>query len=221
MTTGSGPASNPYATPDPYAPPNTGTFSGTPGSGIFEITLTTALANAISPIVSGATNIHAETYNGAIPGPTFKLTVGDTAIVRLVNNLPYPTGIHWHGIELNNYSDGTEVTQEGVAGAPLQTLGNGVPAGGTFLYKFKVTRPGIFWYHPHHHNSTNRVLRGLYGMIVVTDAAEDSLADGVVLPLPADTKQIVLSDITVCTTPPNPDAYAALALRSCRRRLDR
>ena len=34
---------------------------------------------------------------------------------------------------------------------------DGVLAGGTYLYKFKVTRPGIFWYHPHHHNSTNRV----------------------------------------------------------------
>ena len=204
---------------DPYITPNAGTFTGTPGTGVFEITLTTALATAASPIVSGTTNIQAETYNGAIPGPTFKLTVGDTVIVRLVNNLPYPTGIHWHGIELNNYSDGTEVTQEGALGAPLQTLGNGVPAGGTFLYKFKVTRPGIFWYHPHHHNSTNRVFRGLYGMIVVTDANEDSLVSTALLPLSpnntlpsvAATKQLVLSDITVCNNPgPNPSYNLAL-----------
>src|SRR5215218_9117615 len=96
---------------DPYETPSAGTFTGTPGSGVFEVTLTTALAGTAAspgPIVSGSTNIYAETYNGAIPGPTFRLTVGDTVIVRLVNNLPYPTGIHWHGIELNNYSDGTE-----------------------------------------------------------------------------------------------------------------
>src|SRR5512145_3172903 len=92
---------------DPYVTPGGGTFTGVPGSGVFEITLTTALATAASPIVSGTTNLHAETYNGAIPGPTLRLTVGDTVIARLVNNLPYPTGIHWHGIELGNSADGT------------------------------------------------------------------------------------------------------------------
>ena len=77
-------------------------------------------------------------------GPTFDLKVGDTVVVRLINNLPYEMGIHWHGIELENYSDGTEVTQNGAAPAVVQMLGNGVQAGGTFLYKFKVTRPGSF-----------------------------------------------------------------------------
>jgi FtsP/CotA-like multicopper oxidase with cupredoxin domain len=197
--------SNPYITPDVIPTP------GPAVAGVIQTTLTTSLL----PIVSGTTSMNAETYNGAIPGPTFRLTVGDTVIVRLVNNLPYPTGIHWHGIELANSADGTEVTQADVlAGVPpIQTLGGpgGVPAGGTYLYKFKVTRPGIFWYHPHHHNSTNRVFRGLYGMIVVTDPDEDTLADGVVLPLSADTKQIVLSDITVCkVSGMNTDAYASL-----------
>ena len=92
---------------------------------------------------------------------------------------------------------------------PLQTLGNGVPAGGTYLYKFKVTRPGIYWYHPHHHHSTNRVFKGLYGMIVVTDPNEETLADGTTLPSAADTKQIVFSDITVCKAagPTTPTTY--------------
>ena len=203
MTTGAGPASDPYATPD---------IVPTPGPvipGVVETTITAALG----PIVSGTTNIQAETYNGAIPGPTFRLTVGDTVIVRLVNNLPYATGIHWHGIELNNYSDGTEVTQDGAAPQFLSPPPAPAPSGGTFLYKFKVTRPGIYWYHPHHGNSTNRVFRGLYGMIVVTDPDEETLVSTDPAPLPtdntlpsaADTRQIVLSDITVCNNPgPNP-----------------
>ena len=193
-----GTLSNPYITPDPILPP-----VAVPG--VLETTITTSL----EPIVSGTTTLNAETYNGTIPGPTLRLNVGETAIVRLVNNLPYATGIHWHGVELANSADGTEVTQSGVRGAPLQTLGNGVPAGGTYLYKFNVTRPGIFWYHPHHHNSTNRVFRGLYGMIVVTDPDETTLV-GNTLPEALDTKQLVLSDITVCTVPPNLDAYASL-----------
>lgn len=45
-----------------------------------------------------------------------------TLIVRLINNLSHPTGIHWHGIELENYADWTPVTQNGVLGAPLQVL---------------------------------------------------------------------------------------------------
>ena len=97
------------------------------------------------------------------------------------------------------------MTQDGALGAPLQTLGNGVPAGGTFLYKFKVTRPGLFWYHPHHHNSLNRVFKGMYGMIVVTDPLEANIystpGTNRELPAAADTLQLVLSDITVCRTP--------------------
>jgi len=148
---------------------------------------------------------NAETFDGAIPRPPIVLDVGDTLIVRLINDLPYPTGIHWHGIELENYSDGTEVTQNEVPGAPLQVLGNGVPAGGTFLYKFKVPRPGIYWFHPHHHHSTNRVFRGQYGMIVVSEPAVEA-ALAATLPTPANTHRLGLSDITVCKAPGSNDA---------------
>lgn len=186
MTTQIGAAlSNPYITPDPVPPVAV--------LGVLETTITASLG----PIVSGTTPVNAEVYNGAIPGPTLRLSVGDTVIVRLVNNLPYPTGIHWHGIELANSADGTEVTQDGVVPAFPVAPPPPAPAGGTYLYKFKVTRPGIFWYHPHHHHSPNRVFRGLYGMIVVTDP-DDTTLEGNTLPSALDTKQLVLSDITVC-----------------------
>ncbi|MGZ8516887.1 MAG: multicopper oxidase family protein, partial [Chitinophagaceae bacterium] len=165
---------------------------------IVERTLVTSIPSMPLNIGGGVTLNNAETYNGTIPGPTIRLMVGDTLIVRLINNLPYPTGIHWHGIELQNSADGTPVTQNGAYGAPLQILGNGVPAGGTFLYKFKVPRPGIFWYHPHHHHSTNRVFRGLYGMIIVSDPNEEALVTSGVLPGAINTHSLVLSDITVC-----------------------
>lgn len=135
------------------------------------------------------------TVDGAIPRAPILLDVGDTLIVRLINDLPYPTGIHWHGIELENYSDGTEVTQSEVIGGPII---NGLQTGGTFLYKFIVPKPGIFWFHPHHHHSTNRVFRGQYGMLVVKDADEDTLVSTGVLPSAANTHRLVLSDITVC-----------------------
>ncbi len=185
MSTGLGP----YVGTDATDSDNTG-----PGSPVIETTLT---ASRVTVDIGGGVMANAEVFNGRIPGPTFRLTVGDTVVVRLVNDLPYPMGIHWHGVELENYSDGTEITQNEIPGAPLQVLGNGVPAGGTYLYRFKVPRAGLFWYHPHHHNSLNRVFRGLYGLIVVTDPLEASLVGGV-LPAAADTMQLVLSDTTVC-----------------------
>jgi FtsP/CotA-like multicopper oxidase with cupredoxin domain len=174
----------------PYA--NTTLDSG--NTGLLEATLK---ATQRTVNIGGTTTANVEVFNEEIPGPTFSLKVGDTVIVRLINNLPYELGIHWHGIELENYSDGTEVTQNGVAPFGAQQI-LGATAGGTFLYKFKVTRAGLFWYHPHHGNSINRVFRGMYGMIIVKDPAEDTLTvPGGVLPEPTETVQVVLSDITV------------------------
>ncbi len=136
---------------------------------------------------------HAQTLNGAIPGPTFRLKVGDTVIVHYKNELAHPSGLHWHGIELANAMDGTPFTQ------------NQVPTGKEFLYKFTVHRPGVYWYHPHHHASTNQVFKGLYGMILVEDPDEAALIASGVLPTAAQTKPIVLSDITVCKAAPTND----------------
>jgi len=131
---------------------------------------------------------------GTIPGPEFRLKVGDTVIVHFKNKLKKEvTGIHWHGVELNNASDGTPLTQEQVK------------PGHKFDYKFTVTRPGIFWYHPHHHSSTNQVFQGLYGSLIVTEVLDANL-QGNVLPSAAHTKTLVLSDITVCKAPGSNDA---------------
>ena len=167
---------------------------------------TTIVATHAMVDIGGGLMVHGETFNGAIPGPTLRLGVNDTTIVRLVNELDHPTGIHWHGIELANSSDGTEVTQDGVLPMFPVAPSAPAPAGGTYLYKFKVPRPGVYWYHPHHHLSTNRVFRGMYGMIVVADPNEAALIAAGVLPGAADTKQLVLSDITICKAPGLNDA---------------
>jgi FtsP/CotA-like multicopper oxidase with cupredoxin domain len=175
LTTGAGP----YVVPEVFAT-----------AGVLATTITVSQE---SVDIGGGVMANCEVLNGTIPGPTLRLNAGDTLIVRLVNELPHPSGIHWHGIELVNGADGTHMTQ------------NAVPAGKTYLYKFRCPRPGLYWYHPHHHHSTNRVFRGTYGMIVVTDPNEASLIASGVLPNAAATKQLVLSDITVCKAPPNND----------------
>jgi FtsP/CotA-like multicopper oxidase with cupredoxin domain len=173
---------------DPYSVP--GVVDTNPDPNIVETTLVSD--EATIDIGNGVT-AHAQTYNGAIPGPTFRLKVGDTVIVHYENHLAHASAIHWHGIELANGMDGTPFTQ------------NIVEPGGTFLYKFTVTRPGLYWYHPHHHSSTNQVFKGLYGMIVVEDPNEAALRANLTIPSAADTHPIVLSDTTVCKQPPNND----------------
>lgn len=174
---------------DPYDVP--AVTDTNPDPNVVETTIT---ADEATVDIGNGVTAHAQTFNGTIPGPTFRLKVGDTVIVHYQNHLSHPSAIHWHGIELSNEMDGTPFTQ------------NQVAPGGTFLYKFKVTRPGLFWYHPHHHSATNQVFRGLYGMIIVTDPNEAALQASGTLPPASQTKPIVLSDTTVCKAPPNNDA---------------
>lgn len=158
---------------------------------------TTLIADETTVDIGNGVKAEAFTYNGAVPGPEFRLTVGDTVIVHLENRLETSkTSIHWHGIELTNASDGTPVTQDTVA------------PGRFFRYEFQVTRPGIYWYHPHFEGSTNQVFRGLEGAIYVADAQGDEaklVADGV-LPPTNQTKTLLLGDTTVCKSPGSNDA---------------
>lgn len=176
-----------------------------PAPNVLETVITAEMLAGQDIGLDGGRLANIEAYNGAIPGPLFKLNKDDTVIVRLINKLDHPTGIHWHGIELANSADGTELTQEAAQPAPMPPPPPPVPPGGTYLYKFRVPRPGLFWYHPHHHLATNRVFRGLYGMIVVQDPNEAALIAAGTIPADADTKQLVLSDITVCKAAPGND----------------
>jgi len=123
-------------------------------------------------------------YNNQVPGPEIRVKQGDRVIVHFINKLPeeYPSTIHWHGIELNNKSDGTPMTQ-----AP-------VPADKSFTYDFIAKRSGNYWYHPHV-RSSNAVHAGLYGPLIIKQAVEHELKKEKVLP--KKEKTIVLSDIAI------------------------
>jgi FtsP/CotA-like multicopper oxidase with cupredoxin domain len=95
-------------------------------------------------------------YNEQVPGPQIRVHRGDRIRVVLVNHLPEPTTIHWHGVTVPNEDDGVPyVTQDPVM--PDQT----------FTYEFTVKDPpGTYLYHSHF-NSTEQVGSGLYGAFVV------------------------------------------------------
>ena len=121
--------------------------------------------------------VDAWTYNGAIPGPTIRVKVGDRLIVHFTNNLPRPSTIHWHGLRI-------PIDMDGVPGYSQDP----VRPGETFTYDFVVPDAGIYWYHPHV-MSAAQVGFGLYGAFLVEDPTETvGIADDLVL---------VLSDIDV------------------------
>jgi FtsP/CotA-like multicopper oxidase with cupredoxin domain len=96
-------------------------------------------------------------YDGIVPGPLLRIRRGQELHVRLINQLPEETTVHWHGLRLPNAMDGVpHLTQ-----API-------PAGGTFDYRFKVPDAGTFWYHPHLYAS-EQLDRGLSGVLIVEE----------------------------------------------------
>jgi FtsP/CotA-like multicopper oxidase with cupredoxin domain len=139
-----------------------------PDPRIFE---TTIVAAPMQMTLNSGEEVTVFAYNGQVPGPEISVNQGDRVIVHFENNLPeeYPSTIHWHGIELNNASDGTPMTQ-----AP-------VPAGGSYTYDFIVPRGGIFWYHPHVRGS-QVVNAGLYGSLIVKQDVEKELVNENILP---------------------------------------
>src|SRR5258708_36356508 len=83
MSTGLGP----YAGTDAADTDDTGV-----GSPVIETTL--VASRTLMPIeIGNGLSANAEVFNGTIPGPTFRLNVGDSVVVRLINDLSYPVGI--------------------------------------------------------------------------------------------------------------------------------
>lgn len=95
--------------------------------------------------------------SGTIPGPEIRVKAGERVTLRLLNDLPQPTAVHWHGIRIDNAMDGA---------APLTQAA--VPTGGTFDYDFVCPDPGTYWYHSHN-RSLEQVARGLAGPLIVED----------------------------------------------------
>ncbi len=114
-------------------------------------------------------------FNGQYPGPLLHVPEAATVTVEFTNSVPWPTTIHWHGLRLDNASDGVPgVTQE-----PVQP-------GETFRYEVFFKDPGIYWYHPHHREDVLKDL-GLYGNMLVEPRQPDYYA-------PADREEVIMLD---------------------------
>jgi len=99
--------------------------------------------------------VGAYAYNGVVPGPEIRVTQGERIRVVFRNELPEPTSIHWHGLEIPNDQDGAA----GVTQPPIEP-------GATFTYEFTAEPAGTFFYHTHVAADRQQPL-GLTGPLIV------------------------------------------------------
>jgi suppressor of ftsI len=141
-----------------------------PGEGVDPATVPAARASVITPLADGDTldltagllrrTIRGRTFvmygfNGQVPGPLIRVTQNATITVRFHNRIDLPSTVHWHGVRLDNRSDGVPgVTQDPVA------------PGGDFTYTVHFPDAGIYWYHPHVREDIEQSM-GLYGNMLV------------------------------------------------------
>jgi FtsP/CotA-like multicopper oxidase with cupredoxin domain len=122
------------------------------GAKVFELTVDEIEwpIDAVNPPVKGLG------YNKMWPGPILRVTENDKVRITFTNNLTEPTGVHFHGIEFDDF------TMDGV---PFVTQ---LPfaSGESFTYEFTARPAGSHMYHSHH-NATDQVGRGLLGAFIV------------------------------------------------------
>ncbi|MGC0144835.1 MULTISPECIES: multicopper oxidase family protein [unclassified Pseudactinotalea] len=118
------------------------------------------------------------TYNGTVPGQTWRVRPGDRIEVLLRNELETPTNLHTHGLVVSPRDNGDN---------PFVS----VDPGQSFEYRFDLREDhptGVFWYHPHRHGTVaDQVFGGLYGALIV---------EGDEVPVSRE-RVLVVSDITL------------------------
>jgi FtsP/CotA-like multicopper oxidase with cupredoxin domain len=134
----------------------------------------------IAPVAKriGDETVRMLAYNGSVPGPTLRVPEGAEVDVVVENDGDLETTLHWHGLRLENRSDGTLDTQ-----API-------PVGASFTYRVAFPDPGAYWYHPHIREDYTQEL-GLYGGVIVVPARDGYWA-------PADRElAVTLDDVLI------------------------
>ena len=114
-----------------------------------------------------------------IPGSLLLFTRGEPVDITVHNRTQQPGGIHWHGIELESWSDGVVGwSSRGNAMAPP------IEPGKTFTAHLSLPRAGTFMFHTHM-NDIEQVTRGAAGPIVVLEPGErfDATRDHVYITL--------------------------------------
>ena len=129
--------------------------------GLLAVTIPRQAAAAVVPVqltarvatvsVAPGVKLRAWTFNGTVPGPVVRATVGDTIEVTLRN----ADKQMWHSIDFHAAQIAPNLAFRGVA------------PGETFTFSFVANSPGVFVYHCGASPMLEHIGMGMYGAIVV------------------------------------------------------
>lgn len=97
------------------------------------------------------------TLDGTVPGPMIQATAGEHVRITIVNHLPEPTAIHWHGLEVATQDDGVP---------PLGMKPIEPGQSYTYDYTIRDQDAGTHWYHSHY-DDLKQVGGGMYGAFII------------------------------------------------------
>lgn len=90
------------------------------------------------------------TFDGQVPGPVLRVTVGDTVDFTVVNKAPIPHSMDFHAAEI----------------APSRAYVN-VKSGDSLSFQFVARVPGVYMYHCGTAPVAAHIANGMYGALVV------------------------------------------------------
>lgn len=102
----------------------------------------------------------------AVPGPILVMKQYQPTYVTVQNDMSIPTGVHWHGLELDSWADG--VPGWSASDGQVSPV---IEPGRSFTYKLSLMRPGTFIYHSHL-DDVHQLTGGLYGALIVLPESE-------------------------------------------------
>lgn len=114
--------------------------------------------------LNSAVTFNVWTYNGQVPGPTLRATVGDRIRVIFRNQGGHSHSMHFHGTH--------PASSDGVL--PVRN-------GKETIYEFDAEPYGVQLYHCHIEPVTRHISKGLYGMFIVDPPSPRPPADEMVL----------------------------------------
>lgn len=166
------PAASPLGLPDDLKnPPEVHSTNGV---------LRTALSMTVNRVTLPGGPADLRLFNGMLPGPTLRLSAGDTLEIAFANRMPRnpdtkptvanipdrfnTTNVHYHGFHVSPRGNSDNVYLQ-------------IEPGQRFNYVLKIPKDhpaGNYWYHPHRHGSVAaQVASGAAGMAVIRGALDD------------------------------------------------
>ena len=164
-------------------------------------TITAVMAKAkLRPAPATETEIWA--FDGATPGPTLRIKLGETLRLTVTNKTPSPLSLHWHGLR-------GEAAMDGVGGFSQAPIAPGA----SFEYRLTPPDSGTILYRPLVIGAASEpAARGLSGLLVVEEADPPPVD----LDLPVLVTDWLLGDDNALQSfaPTSPDGAAAGRLGS-------